>query len=360
MRYPQFLQAGDTIGFIAPSFGCASEPYKSRFLMATDKFEKLGYRVEKGPNCYAADGIGKSSTAEKCGAEINEFFCNRKCDIIISCGGGETMCEDLNYVDFERIAAAEPKWYMGYSDNTNLTFILPTMCDTAAVYGHNAPVFGMNEWHKSLTDTMELLKGKKSVMTNYDCWEAESLITEETPFEAFNTAMPYEQKIYNANCKNQKKDDSALKNEENGADTEAYFEGRLLGGCLDCLINLCGTRFDHVKEFNERYKKDGIIWFLEACDLNPMGMRRALWQLKNAGWFDEAKGFLIGRSLHYSDDFGGYGCIDAVRDMLTDIGVPIVADIDIGHLPPRFPVISGALGTVRASGNTLELEMKMT
>ena len=54
---------------------------------------------------------------------------------------------------------------------------------------------------------------------------------------------------------------------------------------MDCLINLLGTSFDHVREFNERYSDDGIIWFLEACDLNVMGMRRAMWQMKNAGWF---------------------------------------------------------------------------
>ena len=26
-------------------------------------------------------------------------------------------------------------------------------------------------------------------------------------------------------------------------------EGRLLGGCLDCLVNLCGTKFDKTKEY---------------------------------------------------------------------------------------------------------------
>lgn len=43
-------------------------------------------------------------------------------DVLISCGGGELMCEILPYVDFDRIKAAKPKWYLGYSDNTNFTF----------------------------------------------------------------------------------------------------------------------------------------------------------------------------------------------------------------------------------------------
>lgn len=44
------------------------------------------------------------------------------------------MCETMNFVDFEKIKSAAPKWYMGYSDNTNFTFLLSTICDTAAVY----------------------------------------------------------------------------------------------------------------------------------------------------------------------------------------------------------------------------------
>ena len=41
----------------------------------------------------------------------------------------------------------------------------------------------------------------------------------------------------------------------------------LLGGCMDCLVNLTGTKYDKVVEFTERYREDGIVWFLEACDI---------------------------------------------------------------------------------------------
>ena len=59
-------------------------------------------------------------------------------------------------------------------------------------------------------------------------------------------------------------------------------EGRLIGGCLDVLTLLLGTKYDKVQAFTERYKEDGIIWFIEACDLNVMGIRRALWQMEQA------------------------------------------------------------------------------
>ena len=45
MRYPEFLSEGGTIGFVAPSFGCATEPYKTAFGMTIKRFEKEGYTV---------------------------------------------------------------------------------------------------------------------------------------------------------------------------------------------------------------------------------------------------------------------------------------------------------------------------
>ena len=56
MRYPEFLSEGGIIGFVAPSFGCATEPYKTAFGMTIKRFEKEGYTVELGPNCYEDKG----------------------------------------------------------------------------------------------------------------------------------------------------------------------------------------------------------------------------------------------------------------------------------------------------------------
>lgn len=359
MRYPSFLSPNGTIGFIAPSFGCTTSPYAERFDNAVKKLKQEGFNTILGPNCHASDGIGKSTTPEKCGAEINEFFSRPDIDIILSCGGGETMCEDLNFVDFDNLSAADPKWYMGYSDNTNLTFTLATLCDTASIYGTNSPSFGTDTWHKCLEDSLNLLKGNKLQFTNYEGWESESLVTKENPLLPYNITNNYSQKLYLPKINNLNTSSatnvSLAASGQTAPDKELSFSGRLLGGCLDCLVTLCGTKYDKVSEFNKKYAADGIIWFLECCDLNPFGVKRALWQLKNAGWFENVKGFLIGRSLHYQDDFGNFTCLDAYISSLSDLNVPIVADIDLGHLPPQMPIICGALGEVTATSNTLTL-----
>ena len=135
MRYPEFLKEHGTIGFVAPSFGCAIEPYRTCFDSALQKFHDRGFATETGPNCYEGSGIGISNTPQKCAEELVEYYEKKSNDILISCGGGELMCTILHYMDFERVRRADPKWYMGYSDNTNFTFLLTTLCDVAALYG---------------------------------------------------------------------------------------------------------------------------------------------------------------------------------------------------------------------------------
>ena len=144
MRFPENLKKSGTIGFVAPSFGCTTEPYKSAFANAQKKWKEMGYELDLGPNCYADHGIGISAAPEECGKELTEYYVSEKNDCLISCGGGELMCEDLDYVDFEKIRKAPAKWYLGYSDNTHFTYLLPTICDTAAVYGPCASDFGMD------------------------------------------------------------------------------------------------------------------------------------------------------------------------------------------------------------------------
>ena len=338
MRYPEFLKKGDTIGFVAPSFGCNIEPYKTAFGRAQENFRNMGFGIQLGPNCYAGAGVGISNTPDKCGKEINDYYTSEKNNALISCGGGELMCETLDYIDFDLLKSARPKWYMGYSDNTNLTFLLETLCDTASIYGPCAAAFGQEPWHPSISDAMSLLQGRKMVFTGYDGWEKESLRDEEHPLLPYNITEP-----------------RVIK----GFPESFSVEGRLIGGCLDCLANLIGTKYDHVGEFLERYKEDGFIWFIEACDLNPMSIRRAMWQLDAGGWFKYCKGFMIGRPLRFGQEFLGVDQYSAVLGVVKRYNVPVVMDIDIGHLSPMIPIVCGSYARVTVSGQDMELSMEM-
>lgn len=343
MRFPKSIMPGATIGFVAPAFGCNIEPYKSAFENAQKHFVKKGYNLQLGPNCYEGKGIGISNTPQLCGEELTEYYCSPSNDMLISCGGGELMCETMSYVDFDAIAASPAKWYTGYSDNTNFEFLLETLCDTASVYGPCAAAYGMEPQHKCLKDAMEIFEGTRTVVNNYDKWEKESLKDEEHPLLPYNCTEANVMKAFSS------KGEPAL---------SAAFKGRLIGGCMDCLVNLTGTRFDKVGDFLEKYKEDGFIWFLESCDLNVFSMRRAMWQMYEAGWFKYAKGFLIGRPLHFGEEMMGLNQYSAITDTAGRLNVPVIFDCDFGHLPPAMPLICGSLANVTYESNKLTIDMK--
>ena len=351
MRYPKFLKPGGTIGFAAPSFGCGVEPYRTIFEYAKEAFAARGHGLDPGPNCYEEKGIGISNTPRACGEELTEWYCRKENDVLISCAGGELMCEILDYVDFERIRRAEPKWFMGFSDNTNFTFLSATLCDTAAVYGPCAGSFAMEPWDPSLQDAYDLLMGKTSEVHGYPFWEnggmdMEASIREKDPRAPYRLTEPKILKSY-------------VGGRPAGEEEEIAFRGRLVGGCLDCLASLVGTCYDGVRPFSDKYRQDGIIWFLESCDLTVMAMRRAVWELKHAGWFGHVKGFLIGRPLHFGEEIMGLDQYWAVTDLLAEYGVPVIMDADFGHLPPAMPLVSGAVGEVTVKGNEIGIRYEM-
>lgn len=340
MKFPPFIQKGDTVGFAAPAFGCVAEPYYTAFQNARKKIREMGYREKLGANCLVDRGIGISNTPEKCAEEFMQMYGDAEANCILSCGGGELMCEIVSYLDFKNLSQMPPKWFMGYSDNTNITFLLATLADTASVYGPCAPAFGMEPWHSALEDAWQLLQGKKLCMSNYPLWEIESLKDELHPLVPYHVTEKFSMRTF-------------------GAEEGKVVKGRLIGGCLDCLANLVGTRFDRVVEFTQTYREDGIIWFLEACDLNVFSIRRALWNMKEAGWFRHVKAFLIGRPMHYNEPMMGLDQYDAVTGILKDFNVPVYMDLDIGHTAPMMPLICGSYASVCGVGNQFTIEMEV-
>lgn len=323
IKTPPFLKIGNTIGITAPSFGCSEEPYFSRFKEAQNRLKELGYNFKIGETVFKNDGIGISTNPKDAAKELTEFYCDSSIDIIISASGGELMCETLSYVDFEKIKNAPPKWFMGHSDNTNFIFPLVTACGVKSIYGNNICGFGRT-WGTPQYDALAILEGKKNSVCGY----SEFYLSDENPPEK------KELKIYPKN------------------NCDVNFSGILIGGCLDVLDNLCGTRFDFMKKFNS--ENQNIIWALEACDLNPMDIRRSVWHLKESGWFEKASGFVIGRPLTaWKQNFLGVNQYNAIIDILKDLNVPIILDADIGHINPDMPLVMGAETTVKVENGNI-------
>jgi len=326
MRYPEFLPEKGTIGLVAPSFGVSGFPYRNRFDLAKEKLEKKGHAIIESGHLF---GIEKAASADgKTRAEeFMDMYERRDVDFVSSVAGGELMCQMLPYVDFERIRKDEPKWFMGLSDNTHLTYTLPVLCDVAAMYGYCFSGFGMRRWHRSFKEAYEIMRGQRLSQEGYKYYEKKTGLPCEPghEFDGFNLKKKTEHRSLSGH--------------------DERFSGRLIGGCLDVLVEMCGTKYDKSVEFCRKYKDDGILWYLEACDLNVLSISRALWQLREAGWFENVSGIIIGRPV-FGDELFGLTYEEMLRDNLGDLGVPVVYGCDFGHVAPNWCIISGSIGNV--------------
>ena len=69
---------------------------------------------------------------------------------------------------------------------------------------------------------------------------------------------------------------------------------------------------------------------------------RTLWQMKNAGYFENCTGIIFGRPLFirndYDTDFN-----ETVKQVLGELNIPIICDADIGHVKPQMAIVNGAI-----------------
>lgn len=329
---PPYIHKKSKFYLVAPSFGCTTSPYQERLEKTIEELPKKGHSVMVGSNCFKNDGKCCSNTAQE---RANEFMRAYQSDaeVILSVGGGEMMTEILDYIDFKEIKKLPPKWFVGFSDNTHLTFTLTTLSDVTTIYGPCAGYFHFKKYAFDVKDTYDMLMGKLD-FEGYPGYESIK-----------NTEDPFSQ--YQLNCK---KIITPFQ-------YTSAFHGTLIGGNLDCLISLCGTPYDKMKEYQEKHP-EGLIFYFEACDLNCVGIKRALLQLKRAGWFQNIKGFLSGRPLCLGEDFLGVTPENAVTDILGDLNVPILLNVDLGHLPPSMPMKNGVEATVTYQNKNLYISYK--
>lgn len=331
MIYPRFIREGDTIGVTACSAGKSEELDAVRMDNAATQLKNAGYTVIETDNCRKCHR-GRSSDAKTRINELEELLYNEQISYILMCSGGDYLVEIIDLLNFNLIQQKK-KWLQGYSDPTGLLYTVTVNTELATIYGNNYGDFGMEEWHSSIRDNISFLEGswdyeKGFIQKSYTKYQ-DGFLEKRTGLEGYDLSA-----------------DVCWMNISGGKDIKA--EGRMLGGCLDVLINLVGTKFDKTLEFIEKYKDDGIIWYIESFDLNSERLYLGLWTLKQAGWFDTVKAFLFGRPTFFSS---GYDITyeETVLSVIKDIGAPIVLDACFGHKPPRLTIVNGAFGKLCSS-----------
>lgn len=340
MIYPKFIKKGDCIGVPAPSSGAYDDLHKIRYKNAKMKLEKMGYKVVLSDNIDVSEKA-RSAPANIRANEINNMIKDQNIDIITCAAGGEFLVEILPFVEFENILR-NPKFIQGFSDPTGLLFPITTKYDVATIYGNNFGDYGPEVYDRSITDNLEILKSNIISQDNYDMYEDER-VEGTTGLEGYNFTKKVEWKVLNSI-------DSS----------EVTMHGRIIGGCIDIIAELTGTKYDGTSTFLEKYKEDGIIWYFDNCELSMEELIRTLWKLNEFGYFKYCKGIIFGRNGTEASCLG-YTMEETLKDsVISKLNVPIIYDADVSHKGPCLTIINGAIATITCENGKgkLILELK--
>lgn len=312
IRYPAPLRPGDRVGVTSPSRGV--EPWeRDRLEQAIKAVRNSGYDVVIG-ECM--DGTSHASApAEERAAELTAMLTDPYIRAVVPPRGGETAIDLLPLLEWDSIAAADPTWFVGFSDISTLLLPMTLRTGIASLHTNNL----MNTPYKL----------SPRVLT----W----------PYVvAFSPGVSFTQ-----GGRWVRLDD----------DGPADVTGRLVGGCIETIRHLAGTPHGDVARFAREHAPEGLIVYVEAAGDDAFTVCRSLHGMRLAGFFAGAQAILVAST--FAPDSPTLTQKQAVLDALARVGVPIIAEVGCGHVPPKIPMVNGALGHLRFDAGSATLTQSL-
>lgn len=334
VRFPAPLSPGDRIAVTAPSAG-GSGPAAERIAFCVDWLRGKGYDVVVG-DCMDGSGI-TSAPAEQRAAELTAMLCDPQVRCVVPPWGGETAIDLVDLLDWDALADAEPTWLVGYSDLSTVLLPVTTRLGWATLHGDNLadtpyrPPAGLLPWTEIAAGPGPHVQRDSGLVAGWWRFEEDPHAIEWREVGRGSWRL-------------------------HGADSLAA-SGRLIGGCIETLVNLAGTPYGDVPAFGRQHATDGLIVYVEAAEDGAATICRNLHGLRLAGWFEHANAILVGRTR--APDHHAMTQEEAVLDALGRLDLPIVLDVEIGHVPPHLPLVNGALASVVVDGETRQITQEL-
>lgn len=335
IRFPRPLRPGDRIGVTAPSSGVPVD-LRPRLDVAVGTLRDRGYDVVLG-ECLGAEGHVSAPKAERA-AELTSMLTDPTIRAVVPPWGGEVGTDLLDQLDWEALAAAEPTWLVGYSDTTTLMLPLTLRLGWATLHGGNlmdtpyeAPE-GLLHWTEIAAGAGPFTQSGHGWHRSggFDDWQSDPMLSRHT-LDAPGTWSVLEPGPLDVS-------------------------GRLIGGCIETVSQIAASPFGDVPAFGAAVP-EGLVVYLEACEDTAFTIARALHGLRHAGWFEHANAVLVGRTR--ATDADGFTQRDAVADALGGLGIPVVLDVECGHVPPFLPLVNGALARVVVDDDRHEITQRI-
>jgi muramoyltetrapeptide carboxypeptidase LdcA involved in peptidoglycan recycling len=334
-RFPRPLAPGDTIAVTAPSSGVA-ETMRPRLEVALQSLRDRGFEVVVGA-CMSGDVV-RSAPKEERAAELVDLLCDPAVAAVVPPWGGELAVDLVDQLDWERLAAAEPTWLVGWSDLCTVLLPITLRLDWATLHGWNlmdtplAAPEGLRHWTDVASATGEVTQRSPGRFTpTWPDYGARPEVTEMV------LDQPTRWEVLG------------------GGDVE--MSGRLVGGCVEVLSPLAGSPYADVPAYGRAHADEGLLVYVEVAEHGAYDACRELHGLRLAGWFEHANAVLVGRTQ--GADARDLSQLEAVADALGGLGVPVITQMDIGHTQPNLSLVNGASATVRVSGELQELTQRL-
>lgn len=338
MIYPKFPEQGSSLGICAPSAGVGHKIKlfdKSLAALKSAGFDIIETASVRNDNIRSAD-------AKTRGKEFNFLVNNPDVEMIVSAAGGDYNIEMLPYLDMETLANY-PKWIAGASDPTNSMYYVTTKLDIATMYGFNAGSFDWDTLHEFQNNSFELMRGNTIKQYSFDKYDSNTDFSiSDIVLEGdvnWQLSMPGIDEIIDRSSPSES--------------PKLIVEGRLIGGCIDCIAKLIGTPYDGTRYFVKKYPRK--IWFLDNFAMTSFDLYLTMMQMKYCGYFKGTKAIVFGRTMFPDKSDEEY--IAQLRQAIPDI--PFIWNADIGHVKPCFTVINGAYGRVTCAHGKGTLEQAL-
>lgn len=300
-KFPESLKKGDKIAIISPAG--AVEP--AQLEKGIQMIKAKGFEPVLGNNLYSKffNGYNYAGTEEQRIEDMNWALNDPEISAIWASRGGygcQHLIENLNLKGFIK----NPKWYIGYSDNTVIQSYLLKK-GFASIHGQTIKTSSFGVTEESYDLIFNILKGK---------------------------ALKYTLKSNHFN-----KDGNA--------------EGELVGGNLALVYALLGTKYSF--DFKDK------ILFIEDIGENFYALDRMMMSLELAGVFTKIKGLIIGGitnmgdekdNKQYEESFDEFA-YKLISERISKYRFPTVFAFPNGHIHNNIPLILGAEVSLKAGKN---------
>lgn len=295
--FPKSLKKGDKIAIISPA-GSVEETQLEKTLAL---IKSKGYEPILGENLFTKyqNGYSYAGTEEQRIKDINWALNDSEISAIWASRGGYGCQHLVQHLDLKGFKK-NPKWYIGYSDNTVIQSYLLKK-GFASIHGQTIKTSSFGVTEESYDLTFDILKGK------YPNYQIDS-----TEYNRVGEAS-----------------------------------GILVGGNLALINALLGTKYSF--DFQDK------ILFIEDIGENFYALDRMIMSLELAGVFKKIKGLIVGgmtnmgkegENKSYEESFDPF-VNQQIADRVSKYDFPTAFNFPNGHIYDNRPLIIGSEITMK-------------